>query len=274
MKGICTIYQIRPHLWAVDEIGRTTMYIYEGLERVLLLDTGFGLSDLHALIGNLCPEKEIVVVNTHVHGDHCSGNNQFETVYMGRRDLKRGQEPMNSDLVEKYREHFITCSPFLSQAEMHAWKPGVSKKSLPLKDGDIIDLGGIQLNVFETPGHTQGSICLWDDQYGSLFTGDMMLPWGAWGHLPESSHLCEYEKSIDCLIRLKPRELFPSHGKLNGHGWPVWYMPLEIMNYYLEGIHSIISGRQKGTAYSCFLGDGCLFMFPLGGITYDPDRIS
>lgn len=273
MKNICTIYQIRPHLWAVDEIGRTTMFIYEGRERVLLLDTGFGLSDLHKLIGNLCPDKKIIVVNTHVHGDHCSGNSQFETVYMGRGDLARGQEPMSPDLIEKYREHFISCSPFLSSGDMQTWKPGVSKKSLPLNAGDMIDLGGIQLSVIETPGHTQGSICLWDDVYGSLFTGDMMLPWGAWGHLPESSLLCEYEKSIDCLIRLKPRELFPSHGKLNDHGWPVWYMPLEIMDYYLEGIRSIISGQQEGVAYSCFLGDGRQLMFPLGGITYDPNRV-
>ena len=80
------IYRIKDNLWAIDEIRKTTLYVYEGSEKVLLLDTGFGLLDLKKLVGELCPGKEIVVVNSHGHGDHNSGNNQFEKVYVGRFD--------------------------------------------------------------------------------------------------------------------------------------------------------------------------------------------
>ena len=51
------IYKVRDNLWAIDEIRKTTMYVYEGKDRVLLLDTGFGLLDLKELVGELCPGK-------------------------------------------------------------------------------------------------------------------------------------------------------------------------------------------------------------------------
>ena len=39
--GIAKIHTIQENLWAIDEIGRTIMYVYAGQQRVLLLDTGF-----------------------------------------------------------------------------------------------------------------------------------------------------------------------------------------------------------------------------------------
>ncbi len=59
------VHPIGERLWAIDEIGKTILYLYEGDERVLLVDTGFGLLDLKKLAGELCPGKELLVVNTH-----------------------------------------------------------------------------------------------------------------------------------------------------------------------------------------------------------------
>lgn len=36
---LAKVYQVRQNLWAIDEIGKTTLYVYEGEKRVLLLDT-------------------------------------------------------------------------------------------------------------------------------------------------------------------------------------------------------------------------------------------
>ena len=75
--GIANVYQVERNLFAIDEIGRTILYVYAGSKRVLLIDTGFGLLDLVGLVKELCPNREILVVNTHAHGDHNSGNGQF-----------------------------------------------------------------------------------------------------------------------------------------------------------------------------------------------------
>ena len=52
---LAKVYQVRQNLWAIDEIGKTTLYVYEGEKRVLLLDTGFGLLPLREMVESLCP---------------------------------------------------------------------------------------------------------------------------------------------------------------------------------------------------------------------------
>lgn len=273
--GIAKVHAIQDNLWAIDEIGRTTMYVYAGKQRVLLLDTGFGLLDLKQLVSALCPDREIVVVNTHAHGDHSSGNGQFSCVHVGQRDLLAAEHSLTGRETELFREHFLTVSPLLNAEQVEKWQPRAAEQTCPLQDGDIIDLGGIVLEVLETPGHTVGSICLWDAQNGLLFTGDMALPWGAWGHLPESATLEEYGSSIRRLCELGSHiKLLPAHGKEdNPLGWPMWHMNPCILEIYNEGIQAILSGDIVGQPYSCFLGDGRFVRFRIGGISYDPERM-
>ena len=74
------IIPLEKDLWAINEIDKTVMYVINGTERALLLDTGLGLTDLKEEVLKLCGEKSLIVVNTHAHVDHNSGNYQFEEV--------------------------------------------------------------------------------------------------------------------------------------------------------------------------------------------------
>ena len=47
---------------------------------------------------------------------------------------------------------------------------------ITLKDGDIITVGNVKLNVLHTPGHTPGGICLFVD--GHVMTGDTLFVGG------------------------------------------------------------------------------------------------
>lgn len=274
--GISTVYWVKENLWAIDEIGRTIMYVYAGSKKVLLLDTGFGLLDLKALVGKLCPGKEIVVVNTHAHGDHNSGNGQFERVYVGRRDAKLSRCDMDEATRERFCAHFLKKEPKLAGRDLSAWKPRAAKESVSLADGDVIDLGGVSLEVLETPGHTVGSICLLDRANGFLFTGDMMLTWQVWGQLSCSSALSEYGKSLHRLAELKPivKEIFPAHGKAdNPFGWPIYHLDPDVPTIYDQGVQKILRGELVGKPYTCFLEDGLCALFPVGGMVYHPDRL-
>lgn len=269
------IYQIRDNLWAVDEIRKTTLYIYEGEKRVLLLDTGFGLFNLKKLVGELCPGKEIIVVNSHGHGDHNSGNFQFEKVYVGRMDEPTSHSAPTPANRERYKQMFFTDNPSAAAADLDNWTPGPSKKVLPLSDGDIIDLGGIELEVLETPGHSLGSICLLDRKNGFLFTGDLMLTWQVWGQLECSTTLKDYSRSLDRLAELEPiiNEVFPAHGRWdNPHGWPIYHLPPKVLSVYAEGTRRIVEGKDVGVPFHDG-PEGLVVYFEIGGMVYDPERL-
>lgn len=160
------IPSIKENLWAIDEIGRTLMYVYAGSEKVLLLDTGFGLLDLPELVGALCPDREIVVVNTHAHGDHNGGNGQFLRVLVGQGDAQAGRLDMDEATRTQFFEHFLKHEPKLSGKDLSSWKPRAPKEIVELHDGDVIDLGSVHLEVLETPGHTSAaSACLTGERF-------------------------------------------------------------------------------------------------------------
>ena len=248
VNGIADVYQISSNLWAIDEIGRTTMFNYAGSQKALLLDTGFGLLDLKRLANELCPGRELIVANSHAHGDHISGNDQFDEVWVGWQDAPAAAAGLSEQEVEQFREHFIACSPYLNAEQIASWQPSTAKKVHPLHDGDILDLGGIRLEVLETPSHTKGSICLLDRENGVLFTGDIMLTWCVWGHLPESASLHEYGQSIHRLALLGDtiRMICPAHRKQNNPlGWKLWQLEPSIIPVYDHGIQDIIAQHTK-----------------------------
>jgi glyoxylase-like metal-dependent hydrolase (beta-lactamase superfamily II) len=61
-----------------------------------------------------------------------------------------------------------------------------SNISRKLHNLEKITLGKRMLTVYHTPGETPGSICLYDNKYGLLFTGDTFYPGTLWPYLEES----------------------------------------------------------------------------------------
>ena len=80
------VYKVRDNVYALyndsfDGAGDVWMYLVDGPEKALLVDTSFGVGDLKGLIKHLIGDKEIIVCNTHSHYDHCYGNAQFGRAY-------------------------------------------------------------------------------------------------------------------------------------------------------------------------------------------------
>lgn len=64
-----------------------------------------------------------------------------------------------------------------------------------MQEGDCFDLGGVHAEIFELPGHTQGSIVVLIPEDGVLITGDAANTM-TWMFLPESSTVKEYQNAL------------------------------------------------------------------------------
>ena len=138
------------------------IWLVEGREKALLVDTGLGLGDLRGEAEALT-DKPLTVVNTHGHGDHSGGNYAFDRVYMHPAAVPDAEAAL--EMTEM----------FASREELDAIRRRMEEKPAelcPLREGDVFDLGGITLEVIETPGHTPGDICLLDRKHRGLFAGD------------------------------------------------------------------------------------------------------
>jgi len=82
-----------------------------------------------------------------------------------------------------------------------------------LKDGDIIELGSSQLEVISTPGHSFGSMCLYDKKTETLISGDTVFSNGGFGRTDlEGGDLTDLVKSLKKLMKLKIKNIYPGHG--------------------------------------------------------------
>ena len=106
-----------------------------------------------------------LIVSSHGHWDHI-GDNAAVAEHTGA-DV--GAHPLDHDRLI----HPSTNAPF----DIPPSVPAVD-----LAEGGEVRFGAIRLRVFHTPGHTEGSVCLYEPDEGLLFSGDTLFA-GGWGRV-------------------------------------------------------------------------------------------
>jgi glyoxylase-like metal-dependent hydrolase (beta-lactamase superfamily II) len=81
-----------------------------------------------------------------------------------------------------------------------------------LRDGQAIVGGGVTLVPLHTPGHTPDHVAL--QLGGAMFTGDAVLGRGTSVVDPPEGDLGAYLRSLQRMLELRPRTLYPGHGPL------------------------------------------------------------
>ena len=158
-------------VWRIDDHGDDNIYLVEGDDKALLIDTGNGIADLAECAKDIT-KLPLLVVNTHGHPDHIGGNFQFSEVYAHPLDFElielfSSEEYHNMAIQQAIREHPELESLFMKN--IAEYKP---PSIVAIEAGHIFDLGSRKLEVIEVPGHTGGSIVLLDTENKLLFTGD------------------------------------------------------------------------------------------------------
>lgn len=161
---------IAPGLHRITEGGMVHVYLVEGDTWAALVDSGFGIGDIGAVVRNLT-DKPVLVVNTHAHMDHVGGNERFGTAFLHQSESLADA----AEVARRFRENVTQADfavPFPDGFSPDRYNPVVPEPTHRSIGGEAIDLGGRVLEILHAPGHTAGSICLLDERNRFLFTGD------------------------------------------------------------------------------------------------------
>lgn len=105
------------------------------------------------------------IVNTHLHLDHCFGNNYVRDKYGIKVAAHPDDAFLGNSLVEQ-------ASRFGIRLTGNDTKAGID---IELKDGDNIKVGAHTLKVLHVPGHSPGSIALYCAEGGFVIAGDVLF---------------------------------------------------------------------------------------------------
>lgn len=196
-----------------------------GRDRDLLIDTGFGVASLHDAARHLF-DKPLTAVATHSHVDHVGSFHEFADRVIHRAEaadvavegenysLYSAEHPPH--IVGSIREAGYEVGPTFITAVPHVGfnMSEFTRKAAPatrtVEEGDVIDLGDRSFEVLHLPGHSPGSIGLWEADTATLFSGDAIYD----GPLLDGLPGCDIARYIETMKRL---ERLPARVVHGGH---------------------------------------------------------
>lgn len=188
--------------WVVDRVGegvtlvsephvhrllRCNVWHVRGRDLDLVVDTALGLSPLRVVVEREAGDAALLAVATHAHADHVGGMHEFDRRAIHgaeAADLAAGgaatvdTERFGDTVLGPYRRAGYDLGDLLVDAvpsgapAATSWEIAPAPATRLLQEGDVIDLGDRAFEVLHLPGHTPGSIGLWERSTGVLFSGD------------------------------------------------------------------------------------------------------
>ena len=165
--GVSLIREIHVAPWL-----RANVWHVRGRDRDLLVDSGMGLRPLKPELARL-GARPVTAISTHAHFDHIGGAHEFDERLGHRAEADIHADPT----LER------TCGTGWTDTDFLAALPNAGYdiatyhvRPAPLtgilEGGDVVDLGDRAFRVLHVPGHSPGSIALYDEAAGILIAGD------------------------------------------------------------------------------------------------------
>lgn len=189
--------KITPYITLIHGVCTECMYLVEGRNSAILIDTGMGFGDLKSKVSELT-DKPVIVLLTHGHADHAMGAAQFENVYMNRKDIPVYHMHQEKTFREKAFKVLSDPETNLSNEDYReAADPSGFRE---LKEGDIFDLGNESIELYACPGHTPGTMVMLFKKARILLTGDACNT-STYLFLDYCTTVEEYENSLKRLAK-------------------------------------------------------------------------
>ncbi len=238
------ISKLEDKAWVIETTDKTTMYLIEGTEKALLIDTGTKCEKLDEVLRKIT-KKPLAVVITHAHGDHAGNIRFFNEIYLHPADT------VLLDKTYKGKVHFVS-------------------------DGYVFDLGGKKIEVSDMPAHTPGSIVLLDRKAGSCYSGDAFGSGQVWLQLRPYAPMKTYIESCKKMEKLMDEGITKIYC---GH-YP--YVKKAYDKQYILEMRTLAEALVNGTAPKAIphtqkvsIGSENPMMVTLGEATivFDPEHI-
>ncbi len=201
------IIELQPNIFRLKgEDTSSHSYLIRGDYKNVLIDSGVdkNFSKLQKTLLTLGLKiRDIdIVINTHEHFDHIGANRYFQDYSLiAAHRFAATKITVEDRYVTMYKSGDLNA-PSL---KVHLWLESKSR----------FDLGNYSLNIIHTPGHTSGSICIYEPVRKILFAGDTVFAGGTLSYIGESGSVGDYIDSISHLATRKINELYPGHGKVS-----------------------------------------------------------
>jgi glyoxylase-like metal-dependent hydrolase (beta-lactamase superfamily II) len=210
---------------------RANAWLVRGATTHLLVDAGLGVGPLRHELADLL-DRHVIAVATHSHFDHFGGLGEF---------ADRAAHQADGDVIEQASDYVTLTAPTYPTALLDEFVaaelavPDVLISALPragfdigafrtpavpisrwLADGDVLDLGDRAFEVLHSPGHSPGSICLWEERSGTLLAGDVLVDGEPLlDELPRSNP-ADFAASLRRLADLPLHTVYGGHGPFFG----------------------------------------------------------
>ncbi len=235
------VYQVLDNMWAVfqesmDGAGDVWMYLIDGPQKAMLIDTGFGVGNLKGIVEKLVGEKELIVANTHFHFDHCYGNAQFEKVFCFEDEvyeLKTKNNPHIWDYLydPQTRKGIYTEFDPDDIIEYHEYE------IVGVPANHVFDLGeGYEVELIPLVGHSVGQSGYLDRTNRVLICGDVTGIGRPLEGEPKPEN-CTVEALRDCFAKIWDR-----HEEYDGvfFGHAMLDQTNVIVKYHLDALNAIL----------------------------------
>lgn len=187
-------------------------YLLIGATGATLIDAGIGEPSHLAAIDRLLSERRSSlarVLVTHAHSDHAAGATALSARHPGVSFWKYPWPGQDGRFPVRWQ---------------------------PIADGDRIDVGGEDLQVLHTPGHSPDHVAFWQASSRTAFTGDLVVKGSSvMIQASRGGSLRDYLASLERLLEMKAAQLCPAHG-------PIIDDPAQVLLAYME--HRRLRERQ------------------------------
>lgn len=151
-----------------NPFGVSTFVAYDDQARVaLVVDPGMATDAERKAFDDFIAAENLTIqqiLNTHLHIDHCFGDNYVRDKYGVKVAAHLGDAPLAQALDQ--------------QASAFGVQPVGGNSvdiDVPLNDGDVITLGAYTFDVIHVPGHSRGGLVFYCPQGKFAFVGDSIF---------------------------------------------------------------------------------------------------
>jgi len=172
----------------------------EQTREAMVIDPGDQIEDILEILGQEKLKLKQIVV-THAHIDHVGGAMKLKAA-------------TGAPILMNQNDYALLKMLDMQAAWVGMRPPGAVEVDEAVEEGRVLRIGNVSANVVDTPGHTEGSICLYFPAEKKLIAGDTLfagsigrtdLPGGSFDKIIRSLHTHVLTLPDDTLV-------IPGHG--------------------------------------------------------------